>query len=109
MNAQSMANSFIFHNFCLKLKYYVGLTFFQPTDGLNVINKFSVNQNEGVYNQLLFGIRYLDIRVSYYENTPEKFWVVHDFIKRNPLFEVINDVQKFLKASNDIVIMDFHR
>ena len=32
--------------------------------------------------------RYLDIRVGYYSDTPEKFWLVHDFVKQNPLNEV---------------------
>ena len=25
------------------------------------------------------------LQVSYYEDTPEKFWLVHDFVKQNPL------------------------
>ena len=53
----------------------------QPSDALNLIRKFSINQDEDIWNQLLYGIRYLDIRVGYYPNTPEKFWAVHDFIK----------------------------
>ena len=50
-----------------------------------VVMRYSVNQGEDVWLQLLFGIRYLDLRVSYYNDTPEKFWLVHDFIKQNPL------------------------
>ena len=53
----------------------------KPSDALNLIRKFSINQDEDIWNQLLYGIRYLDIRVGYYHNTPEKFWAVHDFIK----------------------------
>ena len=79
--------------------------------------RYSVNQGEDIWTQLLFGMRYLDLRVgivslnkvtsllasqlylhasylrlffcslqvSYYEDTPEKFWLVHDFVKQNPL------------------------
>ena len=65
--------------------------------------RYSVNQGEDIWTQLLFGMRYLDLRVgvchtlpydtlhhhtiqvSYYADTPEKFWLVHDFVKQNPL------------------------
>ena len=64
-----------------------------------VLLRYSVNQGEDIWTQLLFGMRYLDLRVllsifhfgdmhpkvSYYEDTPEKFWLVHDFVKQNPL------------------------
>ena len=35
--------------------------------------------------------------------------LVHDFVKMNPLYVVIQDVRKFMKETNEIVIMDFHR
>lgn len=74
-----------------------------------MIRKFSINQDEDVWGQLLYGIRYLDIRVSYYPNTAEKFWTVHDFVKINPLFKVINDVRRFISLTKEMVILDFHR
>ena len=73
------------------------------------MKKFSLNQDEDVWSQLLYGIRYLDLRVGYYKLTPEKFWVVHDFVKLNPLYEVINDIRRFLSSTKEVVIMDFHR
>ncbi len=81
----------------------------QSDSGYNIVNRYSVNQGEDVWNQLLYGIRYLDLRVGYYEHTPEKFWVVHDIVKINPLYLVVQDVRKFLKDTNEIVILDFHR
>ena len=83
--------------------------FFKPSDALNLIRKFSINQDEDIWNQLLYGIRYLDIRVGYYQNTPEKFWAVHDFVKINPLHEIITDVRRFVRSTKEMVIMDFHR
>lgn len=59
--------------------------------------------------QLLYGIRYLDIRVGHYPNTPEKFWAVHDFVKINPLYEIIADVRRFLRSTKELVVLDFHR
>ena len=83
--------------------------FFQRSDSLNIMKKFSINQDEDVWSQLLYGIRYLDLRVGYYKTTPEKFWVVHDFVKMNPLYEVVNDIRRFLTSTKELVILDFHR
>ena len=43
------------------------------------------------------------------QTTPEKFWVVHDFVKMNPLYEVVNDIRRFLTSTKELVILDFHR
>lgn len=74
-----------------------------------VLMRYSVNQGEDVWTQLLFGIRYLDLRVSYYNDTPEKFWLVHDFVKQNPLYEAVHAVKRFLRMTKELVILDFHR
>eukprot|EP00092_Neocalanus_flemingeri_P011157 GFUD01012019.1.p1 GENE.GFUD01012019.1~~GFUD01012019.1.p1 ORF type:complete len:456 (-),score=118.95 GFUD01012019.1:61-1428(-) len=74
-----------------------------------VVTRYSVNQGEDVWTQLLFGIRYLDLRVSYYNDTPEKFWLVHDFVKQNPLYEAVHAVKRFLRMTKELVIIDFHR
>ena len=74
-----------------------------------ILMRYSVNQGEDVWTQLLFGIRYFDIRVSYFSDTPEKFWLVHDFVKQNPLYEVVQDVKRFLRITRELVILDFHR
>ena len=47
--------------------------------------------------------------MSYYNDTPEKFWLVHDFVKQNPLYEAIQAVKRFLRMTNELVILDFHR
>lgn len=82
---------------------------FQDTHSISILKRFTVNHGEDVWNQLLYGIRYLDLRVGYYEHTPEKFWVVHDFVKINPLYEIVQDVRRFMKVTKEMVIMDFHR
>jgi len=81
-------------------------------DGPNsdtVFLRYLVNQDESVYNQLMHGIRYLDIRVGYYTTGSEKFWINHDFYRMRPLSSLVNDVKKFVQESKDIVILDFHR
>ena len=48
---------------------------FQEDSSYNIRHRYSVNQGEDVWSQLLYGIRYLDLRVGHYTNTPEKFWI----------------------------------
>ena len=47
--------------------------------------------------------------LSTFHPLPLIYYSVHDFVKMNPLYVVIQDVRKFLKETNEIVIMDFHR
>lgn len=76
----------------------------------NIITRYKYTQEENVFNQLAYGIRYLDIRVGYYLRTKEKFWINHDLFRtRNPLSNVLDDVKRFLDATSEIIIMDFHR
>ena len=64
-------------------------------------------QEESLEQQLLFGVRGLDIRVGYYPTTDEKFWLVHGIIKTHPLTEGLQQIQNFLRNSNDIIYMSF--
>ncbi|XP_065560722.1 PI-PLC X domain-containing protein 1-like isoform X1 [Artemia franciscana] len=74
-----------------------------------IITRYSVCQDEDIYNQLSYGIRYLDLRVGYYSDLPEKFWVNHDVYRFHPLSAVVNDLLAFVKESRDVVIVDIHR
>jgi len=47
-------------------------------------------------------------RVSYDSET-QKFWLVHDFVPLNPLSGAIQAVKRFLRSTQELVIMDFHR
>ena len=70
------------------------ITFFQISQG-NLIKRYSSQQEENVWDQLLYGIRYLDFRVSYHANTAEKFWLNHDLIQMNPLYKAIQVLPHF--------------
>ena len=65
--------------------------------------------SEFEWRYLYIFARYLDMRVSYYNDTPEKFWLVHDFVKQNPLYEAIHAIKRFLRMTRELVILDFHR
>ena len=118
------------------------ITFFQISQG-NLIKRYSSQQEENVWDQLLYGIRYLDFRVSYHANTQEKFWLNHDLVQMNPLYKAVQvieinapnnqfvlllyqilvikyfsfdnfntfvkDIRRYLSATKEVIIMDFHR
>ena len=117
-------------------------TFFLISQG-NLIKRYSSQQEENVWDQLLYGIRYLDFRVSYHANTQEKFWLNHDLVQMNPLYKAVQvikingpsnqfvlllyqfliikyfrfdnfdtfvkDIRRYLSATKEVIIMDFHR
>lgn len=48
----------------------------------------------------LLGIRYLDIRVGYYPDKEDKFWLNHNYARVNPLRFLIEDLTNFLEGFN---------
>lgn len=80
---------------------------------LHMINKYQINQDESIFNQLTYGIRHLDLRVGYskVKQRPEKLWIYHDIFRTEiSLNEVLEQVKRFLDlTSHEVVIMDFHR
>lgn len=80
---------------------------------LNMINKYQMNQDEPVFNQLMHGIRHLDLRVGYskVKQRPERFWIYHDIFRTDiAVDEILDQVRKFLDlTSHEVIIMDLHR
>lgn len=80
---------------------------------LALINKYQVNQDESVFNQLVYGVRLLDLRVGYAEvvGHSDVFWIYHDILRtETPVREVLAQVKLFLDLTeNEIIILDFHR
>lgn len=58
--------------------------------------------------QLITGVRYLDLRVSYQSTTTEKWWINHGLVILRPLAHIFQQVKTFLTHTNEIVILDFH-
>nr|CAD7258556.1 unnamed protein product [Timema shepardi] len=65
-------------------------------------------QEEDVLSQLIYGIRYLDLRVGYYPTRDPVWWVNHGVARLHPLREFIDDVKTFIQATDEIVILDAH-
>lgn len=80
---------------------------------LHMINKYQMNQDESIFNQLMFGVRHLDLRVGYtkVKQRPEKLWIYHDIFRTEvSVDEILEQVKRFLDlTSHEIVIVDFHR
>lgn len=77
-----------------------------------LLNKYLITQEENIWHQLAYGIRYIDLRVAYSNSvtSSEKLWITHgNFVRDIPVKEVIRQVKDFLDSTNEIVIMDFHR
>ena len=69
----------------------------------NVIKNWSLNQNLSIYEQLVSGVRLLDIDVSYINN---KFYTSHTFII-DELEDLINQLQQFNEEYGDIYVVKF--
>ena len=57
----------------------------------NIANRYSIDQEESIWNQLIMGIRFFDIRVKLYE-TDEETSIVHGpvtFAKLQPALEYV--------------------
>lgn len=81
---------------------------FTATGAENVVYRWTFTQDESFWEQLVMGVRYLDMRISYYNNTEEKFYVNHGEIVIAPLRRYIDDVVNFINQTEEIVIFDIH-
>lgn len=79
-------------------------------DGSNlppIIGNYALNQDKIVWTQLVFGIRYLDLRIGYYK--VGGFHINHDMVRITPLKPVLKQIRKFVELTEEVVIIDFHR
>ncbi|GBN47665.1 PI-PLC X domain-containing protein 1, partial [Araneus ventricosus] len=70
-------------------------------------SKYKYAQEVSVFNQLVYGLRYFDLRVGHYGG---EFYINHNFLRTHHTVEsVLYQVQKFLTLSpKEIIILDFH-
>merc|ERR1719500_1978505 len=65
-------------------------------------------QEEDLLHQLIWGVRFVDIRCGFYPTTEERFWLVHGIIKTHPMIEGIHDVKTFLQNTQEIVVWEIN-
>lgn len=72
------------------------------------LENYILNQDRSIWTQLVFGIRYLDFRIGYYEQ--KGFYINHDLVRITPLIPALQEIRKFATlAPKEIFIVDFHR
>ncbi|KAK5576804.1 hypothetical protein RB653_007948 [Dictyostelium firmibasis] len=64
-----------------------------------VISKWSKTQSATIYKQLLFGVRYFDLRVAPYPMTGE-LWTIHNMFSV-PISQVLDDIERFMMNAGD--------
>lgn len=74
----------------------------------SLVGRWTFTQDEHFWQQLVFGIRYVDVRIAYYNSTTEKFYVNHGDVRIAPLQVYIDDIADFMSQSDEIVIFDVH-
>ncbi|KAK8756542.1 PI-PLC X domain-containing protein 1-like [Amblyomma americanum] len=76
-------------------------------DHVSFFDHFLLNQEETILEQLLYGIRSLDLRV---QESRGEFWITHDLIKGQvTVREVLQQVRQFVEMTGEPVLLDFHR
>ena len=79
---------------------------FNPSQNETIVTKYALTQDENIRTQLMHGIRYLDIRVGYYRNTEQEFFINHGITRQVPLNDVLNQIKDFIIETNEIIIVD---
>ncbi|XP_035214926.1 PI-PLC X domain-containing protein 1-like isoform X2 [Stegodyphus dumicola] len=78
-----------------------------------VYEKYVYTQEESIFNQLVYGIRCIDLRVWHEGSVsiPSKIQITHDRHRMGlpSLTDVLQDVKDFINATKEIVIIDIHR
>ncbi|GIY44440.1 PLCXc domain-containing protein [Caerostris darwini] len=78
-----------------------------------IFDKYVYTQDEPVFNQLVYGIRYIDLRI-WHEGASKRassIWITHDVFHVGLPFlkDVLHQVKDFVLATKEIVIIDIHR
>ncbi|XP_022177877.1 PI-PLC X domain-containing protein 1-like [Myzus persicae] len=71
--------------------------------------KYVYTQDLDVLSQLCHGARYLDLRVGFDNQSEHLWWLHHEVYPVRPLSHILRDIQTFVEATNEIVIVEFHK
>ncbi|XP_035908214.1 PI-PLC X domain-containing protein 1 [Anopheles stephensi] len=79
---------------------------FDPQHQETIITKYALTQDDDVYAQLLQGIRYIDLRVGYYKNSPSPFWANHGISRLHPLSDILEQIKRYARETREIIVVD---
>ncbi|RZF41870.1 hypothetical protein LSTR_LSTR005332 [Laodelphax striatellus] len=72
-----------------------------------VVEEWSITQDQDIKEQLISGIRYLDIRVK---KDSKGYWTTHGYVTMEKLDEILAQIVEFvLNTEKEIVIFDIHQ
>ena len=74
----------------------------------NISKKYAITQAEDLFNQLSFGVRYLDMRIIFQPLTEARFWTHHGAYILRPLLNDTALIREFISRTEEIVIFDIH-
>ena len=74
----------------------------------DVVAKWTFTQDTDMWTQLVCGVRYFDMRLSYYPNGEYSFYVNHGDVRIAPLEPYLMALENFLESTEEIVIFDIH-
>lgn len=74
----------------------------------NLATKYAITQNEDLFAQLSFGVRYLDMRIIFRPDNEHRFWTHHGSYILRPLTNDTALVREFISHTDEIVIFDIH-
>ncbi|XP_035223126.1 PI-PLC X domain-containing protein 1-like [Stegodyphus dumicola] len=74
------------------------------------IQRYKYTQDESIFSQLIYGLRYFDLRIGYYTHSEEKYYINHNFLRtEHSVKSVLHEVLQFINATKEVVILDFHK
>ncbi|KAK9874559.1 hypothetical protein WA026_005394 [Henosepilachna vigintioctopunctata] len=72
-----------------------------------LLKNYILCQDRNWWQQLVFGIRYFDVRVGVYDN--DEVYLTHGVARCTPLDDELDHVANFLRKSpKEVVVLDFH-
>lgn len=77
----------------------------------NINTKYAITQDEDLFHQLSFGVRFLDMRIIFMpnmQNSDVRFWTHHGSYILRPLVNDTALVREFISRTDEIVIFDIH-
>lgn len=72
----------------------------------NIVTKYSLTQEDDIRKQLLQGVRYIDLRVGYYQVSNPQFWANHGISRLHPLKQILHQIRDYALETNEIIIVD---
>ncbi|XP_027845751.2 uncharacterized protein LOC114126072 isoform X3 [Aphis gossypii] len=71
--------------------------------------KYVYTQDIDILSQLCHGARYLDLRVGFDYQSEHLWWLHHEIYPVRPLSHILEDIKTFVEATNEIIIVEFHK